>query len=96
MTRFFVPYVHDNPAAIEIKGHRLILLSTDKEILVGDLAKIGGDGVREINLRDEPLEQSEELTKLAASVKGGVVVTPPGVSIASMIQNLELELPWVH
>jgi len=96
MTRYFVPYDHENPLAIDIKGHRLILLSSDRENLALDLKKIGGDDVREIHLRDEPLEQSQELTRLAASVGGGVVITPPGVSISSMIRNLENELPWIH
>ena len=96
MTKYFVPYTQDTPAAIEIKGHRLLLVSTDEGELLDDLDRIGGDRVREINLRDDSAEQTAALADLAATVNGGVVLTPPGVSVERMIQSLETELPWVH
>ena len=34
--------------------------------------------------------------EVARTISGGVVLTPPGVSLASMLQNLENELPWIH
>lgn len=96
MTKYFIPYTQEIPAAIEIKGHRLLLVSTDEGELLDDLDRIGGDTVREINLRDDSAEQTAALADLAASVNGGVVLTPPGVSLERMIQSLETELPWVH
>lgn len=97
MTKYFVPYTNENiPAAIEIKGHRLLLLCTDETEMLDDLDIIGGETVRELNLKDNQEEQTEALADLAARVNGGVVLTPPGVSLERMIQSLETELPWVH
>ena len=96
MTTYFVPYSNNLPAAIDIKGHKLILVSTEHDDMQADLEFIGGDTVREINLKDDLQEQTEELAKLAESVNGGVVLTPPGVSVSSLIRSLENELPWLH
>ncbi|MFN8392103.1 MAG: hypothetical protein U0136_17560 [Bdellovibrionota bacterium] len=96
MTKYFVPYSKDIPAAVDVKGHRLLLVSTDAEEILNELETLGGDTIRELIVKDGLEEQSSALTDLAASVNGGVVLTPPGVSPSSMIRNLEHELPWLH
>ncbi len=96
MTRYYLPISHDAPVAIEIKGHRLILLTTDEQDIREDLPLLGGDTVHELNLRDDMADQTAALSELAEQVNGGVVLTPPGVTVAAMIHNLENELPWIH
>ena len=96
MTTYFIPYVQDRPAAIDIKGHKLVLVTTRRDDIAEDLTSVGGEAIREMRLNDNVMDQTTELSKLAASVNGGIVLTPPGVSVASMIRNLERELPWLH
>ncbi len=96
MTKYFVPYSKDIPAAINIKGHTLLLVATAADEIVADLSKLGGDRVQEMILKDSPDEQTAALAALAESIKGGVVLTPPGISVSTMISSLENELPWLH
>lgn len=93
MSKFFVPYVGEQPAAISIKGHRLLILANSHQDLLASLDTIGGDKVREILLWED---DTTELAKLASEINGGVVVAPPGITIENMIHELERELPWVH
>jgi hypothetical protein len=96
MTVFFVPYSGDAPAAIEINGHKVLIVASDSEDIQTDLSLIGADDVREVYLGRDDEDISEVLADLAANVGGGVVMTPPGVSPSDMIDNLSRELPWIH
>ena len=96
MGKYFIPYADDLPAVVNIKGHRVIIVGSKEEDFLGELALIGGDELREIDLPLEALEQSTRLAELAADVSGGVVLSPPGVSPSVMIRDLEEQLPWVH
>lgn len=97
MGSVFVPYSGDNtPAAIEIKGHRLLILSTKASDLRKDLKRLGGTNIRKIELSAEIEQQNAVLAQLAESAGSGVVITPPGVSLLAMIDNLERQLPWVQ
>lgn len=93
MARYYIPYVGENPAAIDVKGHRLIVVSTSAQDLTDELSLLGGTSVRELNLDDEEMEY---FNSLAASIRGGVVLSPPGVSVSAMIRSLEAEIPWVQ
>ena len=93
MGKFFVPDFDDSPAAIEIKGHRLLILSANENEMLSELKNFGGTELRELTYFDD---ESELLADLAAEINGGVVLTPPDVSVSSMIKNLEDELPWIH
>ncbi len=93
MSKFFVPYSGESPAAVDIKGHRLLIISPSPDTLVKDLQVLGGNTVREFDVFDG---DAEPFANLAASVQGGVVVTPPGVSLPALIFSLEQELPWLH
>ncbi len=95
MARFFVPYLNDTPASIEIKGHKLLLITQEERQIRKDVKKLGGTDVRELELANAA-EQQETLASLAKSIKGGVVLTPKGVSIQRILKNLESELPWLH
>ena len=97
MEKFFVPYSGDLPAAIDIKGHRLLIISPDQDEMVDSLLTLGGSEVREIELNESsPDEATTVLANLAACANGGVVLTPPGIRVSTMISSLEQELPWIH
>ena len=93
MEKYFVPYSHGNPLAIEIKGHRLLLVGKDRGKMLEDLDTIGADMLKEFIL---PEGNKTQLAELAASVNGGIVVAPDGMTLGALQIDLEIELPWVH
>ena len=95
METYFVPYSADAPAAVNIKGHTVLIVSTQVDDMLPALEAVGGDEIRRIDLQSDE-EVPEILADLAANVNGGVVLTPPGVSPTDMIENLAAELPWIH
>lgn len=94
MGRFFVPYSGNIPAAIEIKGHRLLVVAASENDLAHNEQILGSDTIREFYLLEN--EEAETLAGLAKEVQGGIVLAPPGMSLTSMIVNLEHDLPWLH
>ncbi len=93
MTTYFAPYSGDKPAVVNIKGHRVLILASTPDDAVVDLDRVGGNELRAIHVSDK---EPAEFAQLAAEVQGGVVVSPPGVSIKNMITSLEAQLPWVQ
>lgn len=93
MGTFFIPCAGKNPVAVDVKGHRLLILSSLPEDVIGELETLGANVVQEVTLGEN---DTRALARLAESVKGGVVLSPPGVSVSAMIRNLEAELPWLH
>jgi hypothetical protein len=93
MSTFFVPYHGNKPAPIDIKGHRLLILSTSSEEVEESLPLLGADEIRPVELVDDG---GSALAELAARVDGGVVITPPGMTVSAMLLSLERELPWLH
>lgn len=96
MDKFFVPYIDDSPAAIDINGHRVLIVTSEPDDMIPDLEILGGEEIREVQIFEDQDDESEELANLAATINGGVVLTPPGVRPRAMIENLEEELPWIH
>ena len=94
MARYFVPITDDTPQAIEINGHRLVILSKRRSDIVENTALLGAEEVREMYI--EGNEEDQELAGLALAVNGGVVISPPGMDIGLTIYSLKKELPWVH
>ncbi len=93
MSKFFVPYTGEQPTAVEIKGHRLLILGQRSSELAEGLKEIGGEEIREYEFFGDG---ELELAKLATQIKGGVVLAPPGTSVSAMLKDLERELPWVQ
>ena len=93
MDKFFIPYSSGFPVAVEIKGHRLVLVGTEEDAMLEELSLLGGDTLREMLLEDD---DDESLANLAASVRGGIVMAPPGMRLGAVLADLEQELPWVH
>ncbi len=96
MEKFFVPYADGFPAAINIKGHRLLIVSTDEEDITESLVELGGNEIREVQAKEGSSDETQVLLELAAGIKGGVVLAPPGIALSTMITSLESELPWVQ
>lgn len=96
MNKLFVPYVKDSPAAIDIKGHKVLLVTADAFSLETELSTLGGDSIREIFIHSDSLDETEALAALAEQSNCGVVVTPQGVGVTNMIRSLEHSLPWLH
>ncbi len=94
MSTFFIPYSGDTPAAVEINGHRLLILASEPGDVEPDLIELGGTEVRTLEI--EKGHENEAFLHLAEEIKGGVVLTPPGIPVSILIDSLERELPWVH
>ena len=83
---------HD-PATVEVKGHRILLLAQSAEILEEDMEFLGGDGIAQLLFEDG---KDQALADLASQIGGGVVVAPPGISIINMLHDLHEQLPWIQ
>ncbi len=93
MSKYFVPYQDDHPAFVEIKGHRVLIVTPRQEEMVVDLPMIGGTTVREVETEsDSPVE----LAHLADTIQAGIVIAPPGVRLGEIVFSLHAELPWLH
>ncbi len=88
-----MPYSGETPAALEIKGHRILIVSTSPDEAIDGLEFTGGDEIREIDIQKN---ETDALSELALSIHGGVVLAPTGVEMSDMVHSLERELPWVH
>jgi len=96
MDNFFVPYTGKKPASVWINGHRLVILTHDKDVLEDDLELLGADRVKKIAVSASDVDQEKFLGKIAREVDGGVVIAPSGVDLRDVLKNLESELPWVQ
>ena len=96
MANLFVPYIGEQPAAVVINGHRLVILSAEKDSLEDNLDLVGGDQVKEMFGGDTPEEQELILAELATAVAGGVVIAPVDSEVIELIEELQNELPWLH
>lgn len=93
MARVFVPYKSENPASIEVKGHKVLIVASKVEDLIEHEYFLSSEEIREMYFRET---DEETLQRLAKLVDGGVVLAPPGVGLSAMISSLEHELPWIH
>lgn len=92
----FVPYTGKKPASVCVNGHRLVILSSERDAIEDDLDLLGADRVKKIRLSGSNEQQERALGKIARQADGGVVIAPVGVGIRDILKNLESELPWVH
>lgn len=96
MAQLYVPYKGEAPAFMTINGHRLVLISKDKDELQANLDLFGADKLTTVDGGDSQEEQDHSLCRLAEKVEGGVVIAPPEVGLKDIIKNLEEQLPWVQ
>ena len=96
MKEYFVPYFGNQPASLCINGHRLVIISQDRQDLVDHLSHLGGDRVEGIVSSGSQQDEVKLLEGLAESAGGGVVVAPSELTLDEVIRNLESELPWIQ
>lgn len=77
-----------------INGHRLILLSPNRQALEDELELVGADRVERLEVNKTTEKQI--LGELAENAKSGVVMLPSQATIPAVIASLESELPWVQ
>jgi hypothetical protein len=92
----FVPYKGSKPAAMNINGHRIIILSQDAASLEDNLSLVGADRVRCIDGSSGASHTQYVIGKLAAKVKAGVVMAPHEIALADLLSSLRLQLPWIQ
>ena len=96
MKEFFIPYSGKNPAHVCINGHKLVILSDNRQPVEDGLGLLGADRVRCIKVTGGKTAQEKALGRLAEKVDGGIVLAPADVDLKDVIRNLEDELPWLH
>ena len=96
MTKFFVPFLGDKPAAVSINGHRLIILSRERTALEEELEIVGADTLRTLVTGNSREDESRFLNKLSRTSKAGVVIAPGDLELKDVIRNLEVQLPWLQ
>lgn len=90
---YYLPYKEGSPTTVEINGHRLLLVCAEADCLREGMGSFGATEIRELELEND-LEIV--LSDLALQTQSGIVITPPGVSITDVVDNLEKQLPWVN
>jgi len=96
MTRYYIPFSGRSPAALDINGHRLLIVSSDQRDIEESLALFGADTVKSID-RDLARDDGHVvLEKLADSIKGDVVIAPEDEPLEAILTDLQEELPWLQ
>lgn len=96
MKQFFVPYSGKRPAPLVINGHRLLILSKEREIFEDDLEKFGADRLKAVEGGGSQVEESRMIEKLSRAAAAGVVIAPANIALEDLVKNLEHELPWLQ
>lgn len=95
MEKLYVPYAGGEPATVDINGHRVVILSHERETLEDEIGIVGGDNV--VAVEEEGLnDESEAMRRLAETAHAHVILSPKEVSLAEFVQSLTEALPWVH
>lgn len=96
MPRYFIPFSGRDPAALDINGHRLLIVSSDQKDIEESLALFGADTVKSIDGELGRDDGYVALEKLADSIKGDVVIAPEDEPLESILTDLQEELPWLQ
>ena len=85
MARYFVPYAGKQPAAVEINGHRVLILSGEEEFFEPYLESLGADSLKKVKTGPSKKADERALERLAARSGAGVVVAPPEASKSNFL-----------
>ena len=96
MKSLFVPFSGGKPKSVTVNGHRLLILSPDKDTLQDGLTELGGDSVKRIRTGPDRDSRQRILNKLARKIDGGIVLAPSDTRMSDVIRSLESELPWLQ
>jgi hypothetical protein len=94
-TPIYVPYRGKRAKTIKVKGHRLLVLAREPEILEEGLELLGANWVRQFDAYDEQ-EFAVKIERLAIKHRAGVVFADGDYSLDVIIDRLRTELPWVQ
>jgi hypothetical protein len=95
MRQLFVPYSGSSPAPLKIKGHKLILVAREPEVIEPNLDLLGADHLIEMVSASDS-EEAVNMSILAERYDSGVVILPEQVMLEDVIRSLEADLPWIH
>ena len=106
MSYLYVPYKNDAPLPVDIKGHKLLIVSGDATDLENNLRKLGADSFKKVSVGNTPEEHTQKLAMLAKKAKltkkskkggesPGILVAPTELGLSELLKNLETSLPWV-
>ncbi len=110
MERIFVPYVNEKPFTVNVKGHKVLIVSEDDydiRSLLPQLSELQHNTSRTVDkllsnaeirdLEGDDPEQTEFIvSQLAAQERAHVVVAPEGESLMELMNYIEANLPWVQ
>lgn len=96
MSTFFVPCTGKMPATISVNGHRLVVLSKDRNVLREGLKALGADSLKQVRGGTNAADEERALNRLAKKIRAGLVIAPANVEIEVIIKNLESQLPWLQ
>ncbi len=102
MERFYIPYIDNRPALININGHKVLVLATDEETLEAS-EKLS---FKEVKSLDGDFQDNDfsgiidylphELTVENRKQHICVVLANHDIDIDTLLITVERELPWVH
>jgi len=95
METLYAPFHNDQPAAVTVNGHRVVVVSADPTILEESLAILGATTVAPL-AEGEVTDPEELVDDLARTSAAYVVVTPSEISVAEMLTSLGESLPWIQ
>ena len=96
MNKFYIPFQGKKPAAIEVNGHRLLLLSRERDLVEDALDEVGADSVKEVKVGEDEFSEKEFFSKLSSRNHAGVLVMSPELSFSDLQFSLHQNLPWVQ
>lgn len=94
MERIYIPYKKNKPAIVEVNGHELLVVASDKDALRSSQL-IDSDSFKEVDA-EGPYEVEFLFSSLEPDFKAGVVFAPDDVETDEFITILSGQLPWVH
>jgi len=96
MRKYFIPYNDDIPATVFVNGHRMVILSNDRQSFENEMGLLGANKLKQIRAGDSEAEDRIVLHRIATKAQAGVVVAPSEIALSDVLRNLEAELPWLQ
>jgi hypothetical protein len=98
MNTVYVPYSGKRPSTVTVNGHKVLILSGEKEDIEEYLEDLGGTRIRTIEVDYMPDSDKMKvlLEGIAKTSKAHVVLAPDGIHIPAILKQLEVDLPWIQ
>lgn len=96
MSVYYVPYSGRKPTAVEINGHRLVIITSNKKLLQDNMDTLGADSLKKVQSLAEPEKDLKLIDKISRTAKAGIVFAPDEAHLSEVIKELEQQLPWLH